>query len=123
MKEYSTEDKILALAAHLGFLTGIGYLLFPLVIWLVKKDSSPFVTGHAKQAMVWQGGCLVGGTVLGAAGFAFSFATVGLGALLFVPAMFILGFLLLIPSIMAAVAVFKDQPYSYPVTGPYADRL
>lgn len=123
MNEYSTEDKILALAAHLGFLTGIGYLLFPLIIWLVKKDSSPFVTGHAKQAMVWQGACLVGGAALSAICMAVSVATVGLAALLFVPVLFLLGFLLLIPSIMAAVAVFKDQPYSYPVTGPYADRL
>ncbi len=121
--QHTTEDKILAIVAHLGFLTGIGYLIFPLVIWLVKKDSSPFVSAHAKQALVWQGSSLVLGSVLGFAGTAFSFLTAGFGLLLAVPAFMLLGILLLIPSILASVEVFKDQPYSYPVTGKYADRF
>lgn len=123
MKEYSTEDKILALAAHLGFLTGIGYLLFPLIIWLVKKDSSRFVAMHAKQALVWQGACLVAGTVFTAVGMGISFVTLGLGALLFVPGMLLVSLLLLVPSVLAGVAVCNEKHYSYPVTGAYADKL
>lgn len=121
--QHSTEDKLLAIAAHLGFLTGIGYLIFPLVIWLVKKDSSAFVSAHAKQALVWQGSCLVFGSILGFAGVAFSFLTAGFGLLLAVPAVFIISFLLLIPSILASIEVSKDLPYSYPMTGSLAERF
>jgi len=123
MNEYSTEDKVLALTAHLGFLTGIGYLLIPLIIWLVKKDSSRFVSMHAKQALVWQGACLIGGTILGTAGFIFTFMTAGLGAILFIPGMCLLGLVLLVPSVLASIAVFNEKPYSYPLSGALAERL
>jgi hypothetical protein len=118
----STADKILALIAHLGFFSGVGFIFAPLVIWLLKKDS-PFVAHHAKQAMVWQGANLVFGTMFCIAGFVFSLATAGLGALLFVPAVIVLGLLLLIPSIIAALKVFGDQEYMYPVTGNWAQKL
>lgn len=123
MNEYSTEDKVLALIAHLGALTGVGFLLLPLGIWLLKKDSSRFVSMHAKQAMVWQGACLLGGTILATAGFFFTFMTAGLGAFLFIPGMCLLGLILLVPSVLASIAVFNEKPYSYPLTGALAERL
>ena len=121
--QHTTEEKLLAIAAHLGFFTRVGYLIFPLVIWLVKKDSSPFVSAHAKQALVWQAACLVFGSVLGFAAFAFSVLTAGIGLFLAVPALAILGILLLVPSVLASIEVSKDLPYSYPMTGSYADRF
>ncbi len=121
--QHTTEDKLLAIAAHLGFLTGIGYLIFPLVIWLIKKDSSPFVSAHAKQALVWQGSCLVFGSLLGFAATVFSFLTAGFGLLLAVPAILIVSFLLLIPSVLASIEVSKDRPYAYPMTGSLAERF
>lgn len=123
MKEYKTEDKVLALLAHIGFVTGIGYFFIPLVIWLVKKDSSTFVATHAKQAMVWQGACFVGGSLLATIGSVISFLTIGLGLFLFIPLMLLLAIALFIPSILASIAVFNEKPYTYPVTGVYAERL
>jgi uncharacterized Tic20 family protein len=119
----STTDKLLAIIAHLGYFSGVGFLIAPAIIWFLKKDSSPFVAHHAKQAMVWQGANLVFGTLFCLGGFVLTFVTAGLGALLFVPACFLLGLLLFIPSILASIKVFGDQEYSYPVTGAYAEKL
>lgn len=48
----SQDDKTMALLAHLG---GIFFGFIPsLVIWLVKKDSSPFAADQAKEALNFQ---------------------------------------------------------------------
>lgn len=48
----SENDRLLVLLAHLGifFLPGI----FPLVLLIIKKDSSSFIYHHLKQAVFWQ---------------------------------------------------------------------
>jgi uncharacterized Tic20 family protein len=49
--EISSEDRGLALAAHLiGCVTSVWG---PLVIYLMKREQSPFVAYHAMQAMVF----------------------------------------------------------------------
>ncbi|MHB1231043.1 MAG: DUF4870 domain-containing protein [Burkholderiales bacterium] len=46
------EDKTIALLTHLG---GIFFGFIPsLVVWLIKKDSSPFVAEQAKEALNFQ---------------------------------------------------------------------
>lgn len=49
------EDRIWAIICHLsglcGFLFPLGNVVGPLVIWLVKRESSPYVAVHAKEAL------------------------------------------------------------------------
>ena len=46
------EEKTIALLTHLG---GIFFGFIPsLVVWLIKKDSSPFVAEQAKEALNFQ---------------------------------------------------------------------
>jgi uncharacterized protein len=52
------EDRTWGLLAHLsgliaGFLGGLSFL-GPLVVWLIKKDQSPFVADQAKEALNFQ---------------------------------------------------------------------
>jgi uncharacterized Tic20 family protein len=48
----SKDDKSMAMLAHLlGLFTGF---LGPLIIWLVKKDQSPFVDDQGKEALNFQ---------------------------------------------------------------------
>lgn len=48
----SQDEKTMALLAHLG---GIFFGFIPsLVIWLIKKDSSPFIADQAKEALNFQ---------------------------------------------------------------------
>jgi uncharacterized Tic20 family protein len=121
--KHSTEEKVWAIVAHLGFLAGgLGYLLGPILALLLKKDSQ-FVRHHARQALVWQIGTVVFFAVVGLVGFFFSAATVGLGLVLVVPLMMALALAVLIPSVIATVKVINDEQYLYPVTGPYGEKL
>jgi len=50
--EIKQEDKTMAMLCHLlGILTAF---LGPLIIWLVKKDQSPFVDDQGKEALNFQ---------------------------------------------------------------------
>lgn len=42
------------LAALSGFISGIGFILGPLIVWLVKKDELPFVSDQGKEALNFQ---------------------------------------------------------------------
>ena len=57
------EGKLLALVSHLGPLTGIGTIVAPLLVFLLKKDNE-FAARHAKQALVYQLVCIVAGGVI-----------------------------------------------------------
>ena len=48
----TSDEKTLALLAHL--LTVFSSFIAPLVIYLVKKDESPFVAAHAKESLNFQ---------------------------------------------------------------------
>jgi uncharacterized Tic20 family protein len=43
-------DRLLAILCHLSLLIGVGFLL-PLIVYLVKKDESPWVGAHAKEVL------------------------------------------------------------------------
>ena len=45
-------DRILAILSHV--LTLVAWIFAPLVIYLVKKDESPFVREHAKESLNFQ---------------------------------------------------------------------
>ena len=51
----SQEEKTWAIIAHALVLVGsavaFGQIIGPLVIWLIKKDESPFVAQHAKESL------------------------------------------------------------------------
>jgi uncharacterized Tic20 family protein len=103
----TSDDRNMAMLAHL---LGIFFGFVPaLVIWLIKKDSSPFVAQEAKEALNFQITMLIGFFIAG-------LSMMILIGLLLVPA---LGIVDLVFCILAAVATSKGQPYRY----PFAIRL
>lgn len=107
----SSEDRNLATLAHLSALAGLigaGLLGFvgPLVIYLWKNDSSPFVGAQAKEALNFQLTLLLLSVGLGLA------AAVSCGLLL--PLLLIPVVLQVIFAIIAALTVRDGQPYRYP---------
>lgn len=58
VKEPSSDDRLWALLAHLAPLVGLA-IIGPLVIWLIKKDGSPFVDDQGKEALNFQISCLL----------------------------------------------------------------
>ena len=62
----SDDDRLWATLAHLSILLGLTTVVGPLVIWLIKKDTSPFVDDQAKEALNVQLTCLIASLVTAA---------------------------------------------------------
>lgn len=100
----SSDDRTLALLAHL---LGIFFSIFgALIIWLVKKDTSPFVDDQAKEALNFQLTVLIAYAVAGVT------TCLGVGFVLLAVTYF--GNIVL--CIMAAVAANRGERYRYPLT-------
>ena len=110
-----------AMFAHLsaiagGLLTsavgGWGFFLGPLVIWLMKKETMPFVADQAKEALNFNITVSAIFLIL----LILTFVTLGIGALLTVPVMLIVGLGALVLIVMAAIKANDGIAYRYPLT-------
>lgn len=110
----SVEQRSWAMACHLAALsvlvTGIGIVLGPLIVWLVKKDEMPFVNDQGKEALNFNLTLCLLGVVLGL----FVLITFGIGALLVLPLSILIGVLWLIVTIVAAIKANDGEYYRYP---------
>jgi uncharacterized Tic20 family protein len=103
----SRDDCNLAMLAHLlGVITGF---VGPLVIWLIKKDSSAFIDQEAKEALNFQITIVIGWVI------AAILSMILIGGLLF-PVLMVVN---LVCCILGAVSASKGMPYRY----PFAIRL
>ena len=109
-----------AMIAHLSSLVGavvtagwagsIGCFLGPLIIWLVKKDTMPFVDDQAKEALNFN--ITVGIVFL--ALLLLSILTLGIGLIIAIPAWIVIGIAWLVVTIIAAVKSNQGEAYRYP---------
>ncbi len=100
-----------AVAAHLSGLSlylGIpfGNILGPLVIWLIKKDESPYAEDQAKEALNFQ----LSLTIYGIAAALLAFVFIGF---LLIPVIFVLHIVL---TVVATVKTSEGKAYRYPLT-------
>ncbi len=99
----SPDAKTMAMLCHLlAMLTG---LIVPLIIWLIKKDDSPFVNQQGKEAVNFELTLLIGAVIGGVTACIF-IGFIILAAVMVVNIVF---------GIMATIAVNKGLPYRYPV--------
>jgi uncharacterized protein len=115
----SQEERQWAMFAHLsallgGLLTsaigGWGFFLGPLVIWLMKKDTMPFVADQAKEALNFNITVSAIFVIL----LILTLFTLGLGAILTLPAMLVVGIGALVLIVMAAIKANEGVAYRYP---------
>ncbi|HET7161577.1 MAG TPA: DUF4870 domain-containing protein [Rhodanobacteraceae bacterium] len=115
----TAEERQWAMFAHLsallgafvtGWIGGWGWFLGPLIIWLVKKDSMPFVNDQAKEALNFNITIAIIFVILTILGF----ATLGVGFLLALPLMIIIGIAALVFIILAAIKANEGVAYRYP---------
>ena len=121
----SAEERQWAMFAHLsallgalvtaGWLASIGCFLGPLVIWLVKKETMPFVADQALEALNFNITLAAIMLVL----FLFGLLTLGIGFLIALPLMAIIGIAGLVFIIIAAIKSNDGVRYRY----PFAIRL
>jgi uncharacterized Tic20 family protein len=93
-----------------GWVGGWGWFLGPLIIWLVKKDTMPFVNDQAKEALNFNITIAIIFVILAI----LSIATFGIGLVLAIPLMFIIGIVALVFIILAAIKANEGVAYRYP---------
>ncbi|MHC9084531.1 DUF4870 domain-containing protein [Luteimonas sp. RIT-PG2_3] len=111
-----------AMIAHLSSLVGavvtagwagsIGCFLGPLIIWLVKKDTMPFVDDQAKEALNFN--ITLAGVFLIL--FMAGVLTLFIGFIVILPIMFIIGIAALVFIVIAAIKANEGVAYRYPFT-------
>lgn len=118
----SAEERQWAMFAHLAALAGglvtagwaasLGCFLGPLVVWLVKRETMPFVDDQGKEALNFN--ITVAIVFLGLA--VLSVVTFGIGLIIAVPAWIVIGIGWLVLTIIAAIKANEGVAYRYPFT-------
>lgn len=97
----TSDEKTMALLSHI--LTFVAAFLAPLVIYLVKKDESAFVSSHAKESLNFQ-------ITLFIVSFALIITVVGILLL------WLVGIAALVFVIIATIRASEGKLYKYPFT-------
>jgi uncharacterized Tic20 family protein len=107
----SQEDRNWGMIGHLSALAAfvvpfLGGVLGPLIVWLIKRDHSPFAAEAAKEALNFN------------ITVAIAFAVCGLLAIVFIgiPLMIVLGIAWLVLVIVAGIKTGEGNQYRYPAT-------
>lgn len=118
--DVSADERTWAMFAHLSALLGAlltasfgaGWACFigPLVIWLVKKDTMPFVADQAKEALNFNITVAIASLVL----LLLSVVTFGIGLIIAIPLWVIIGVGWLVLTIIAGVKANEGVRYRYP---------
>lgn len=111
------DERQWAMFGHLSALSGLftgglGNIVGPLIIWLVKKDTHAFAADQAKEALNFNITLLLVGLLLGLV----TLVTFGIGALLTVPLGLLLGVAWLVLTILAGIKANEGTAYRYPFT-------
>lgn len=106
--DHRTYAGFIHLASLANLALPLAGVIAPLIMWLVKRDQSPFIDDHGKEAVNFQITLLLYSLAVTVAGF----ITCGLGFFLgFLPlALWILGL------IQATMAANRGEFYRYPMT-------
>lgn len=114
-----SEQRQWAMFAHLSAIAGAiltsgvggwGTFLGPLIIWLVKKDTMPFVDDQAKEALNFN----ITVAIVFFALWVLVFVTLGIGLVIAIPAWFVIGIAWLVFTIIAAIKANDGVAYRYP---------
>ncbi len=112
----SEQPTFWAMLLHLSVFTGsftfVGFILGPIVVWLIQKEQFPELTSHLKEAVNFQISMLLYTIVL----LLLVIVTFGLGILIALPGLLILSFLDFILVIVAAIQARDGVNYRYPMT-------
>ena len=111
MSKISRDERTFGMLCHLSALTGfftggLGSIIGPLAIWLIKKEEMPFVDEQGKESLNFQI------TMLLAAAISLVLMLVLIGFLL----IFLVGIFDLVFVIIASIKANEGEHYRYPFT-------
>jgi len=99
------------ISALAGFVIPFGNIIGPVVVWVLKKDQSPFVDAHGKSAINFNISYSIYFVALAIIGFILTFILIGFLVLMLLP---VLTLAVLILVIIAAIKASKGEMYEYP---------
>ena len=107
----SSEEKTTGMFCHLAALAGyigipLGCILGPLIVWLIKRDQSPFVDDHGRESLNFQITVLIAMLCC----IPLVFIIIGLIPLI------VIGIGSLVCVIIAAIKAAGGELYRYPMT-------
>ncbi len=111
----SQDDRLWATLAHVGSLIAAAVamaFLAPLIVLLVKGNTSPFVRRHAVESLNFQITLLI----LLAIGILVSIFTLGIALIVVIPVGVVVGVAALVFIILASVRANNGEDYRYPMT-------
>lgn len=118
----SADERQWAMFAHLSALLGglltsgwagsAGFFIGPLVIWLLKRETMPFVDDQGKEALNFS----ITVSIACVALVILTVMTLGIGALLTIPLLMAIGITSLVFVIIAAIKSHEGVRYRYPVS-------
>jgi len=98
----TSDEKTLGMLAHI--LTIVASFIAPLVIYILKKDESSFVTAHAKESLNFQLTVII----------AYFISWILVFILIGIPLLILVGLGSLILVIIATIRVSEGKMYKYP---------
>jgi uncharacterized Tic20 family protein len=101
----SQDEKNLALVMHVLSLLGFS-LIGPLIIWLIKKDESPFIDKQGRELLNFQLSVLIYAVIC----IPLCFVLIG------IPMLFAIGIVSLILTIIGLVRATEGKIYRFPLT-------
>ncbi|HWB12557.1 MAG TPA: DUF4870 domain-containing protein [Pirellulales bacterium] len=94
------------LSALSMYVSGIGFIVGPLIVWLVKKDDHPFIDDQGKESLNFEISILIYYIV----------STIAIFCVIGIPLLVILHFFHIVMIIVAAVRANGGETYRYPLT-------
>ncbi|MCA9277156.1 MAG: DUF4870 domain-containing protein, partial [Phycisphaerales bacterium] len=117
--DVTDDERTYALMLHLSLLahavlTFIA-LAIPIIMWQVKKEQSPFLDDHGREAVNFQISLIIWSIALPIIAALIGLLTCGVGLILLVPAALLPYVIGVIGMIQAAVAANRGEFYRYPM--------
>jgi uncharacterized Tic20 family protein len=110
------DERTWALLGHLSafsaFITGIGGILGPLIVWLIKRDTLPFAGDQAKEALNFNITVALAFVAL----WILTIITLGIGIVLTLPVGLVLFVAWIVFTVIAAINANNGVRYRYPLT-------
>ncbi|HSI64194.1 MAG TPA: DUF4870 domain-containing protein [Candidatus Saccharimonadia bacterium] len=105
----TAEEKQMAMWRHLaslaGYLVPFGNVIGPLIVWLTKRETMPFVDQEGKESVNFQ----ISVTIYALASFALVFFCIG------IPLLIAVGIFGIVFAVLASMESSKGNAYRYPL--------
>lgn len=112
-KNYSS---ITHLSGFAGWFFPFGNIIAPLVMWIAKKNESPYIDAHGKAAVNFQLSLVLYGFLLAILIIPITFLTLGLGLIAIIAAIIPAIILKIVLIVSASIKANNGEYYDYPFT-------